>query len=226
MALEDFTTYTAGGAQIADVTVAANQLTCQLTEQDQAWVYDDKGAGHFTNAFEHHFITRATSYAINAYSAANWGVSNTPAEAYQAQIDNTREAVFLGWSGGDVQRLREPEDADWDDSIGLSEDTQYYIKVVRSGATGNTVTAYIYTGSIGGVLVDTIAIALTDNNQTYRYVYGMNARDEAAGTNETQYYNVYDLDLNEGAPPAGAVGLLLKETELGNSLFGGLIHVA
>ena len=28
------------------------------------------------------------------------------------------------------------------------------------------------------------------------------------------------------APPAGAVGLLLKETELGNSLFGGLIHGA
>jgi len=230
MALEDFTTYTAGGADIADVTITAFKCDVDCTEHDEAWVYDDKGAGHFGNSFEHHFQLTIRASGTDCYVMAAWAVANTIGEGTQGWLDNDREAVAISPDqSGDTRyiELREFEDGDLDYTFGVftpSYDEALYLKVIRSGAQGKTITCYVYTGSIGGVLKDTIVIALTDADQGYRYIYAVNTRDEAGGEDVQMEYDVEDLDLNEGAPPAGAARRLVGGGLAHSSpLLGGLV---
>ena len=219
---EDFTTYSTRGAEIGDVTITANKLDCNLTEEDDAGVYDDKGAAHFTNAFSHLVEITFRAAANTVKRMASWALTNTP-ESPPYWHDNVSESCYLACEcdGGGSRRLdlEESENNDFDASTNLGLNTKFYETIVRSGGNGEVLTVSIRKDSHGGELRDTIVITLT-NDRSYRYVHGVSSRDEAPGTSDDLQleYDIENLDLQEPGDEWGLAGAVAGSSAVAGTL--------
>ena len=106
MAIENFTTYTEVDPN-AHIGVAAAKLDIDgMTRDEEAYVYDDKGAAHFGATFEHDFDV--TPQAItNSPIAVCWAVSNVVDDDHDWDDANDQAVVLRLHYGGPDFRLKD-----------------------------------------------------------------------------------------------------------------------
>ncbi len=195
MALEDFTTYTEVDPN-GRYAVAANQITVtNLNRDDNAFVYSDKGAGHFGTTFVHNVDGRMDSgTSTNGGIGVFWDVSNTVADA-QTVLNGSGQIILvrLYWFTTRRILIQNGEPSASDQWIGVVLGTWYYCTAERTGDT--TFEFRIYSDSGRTTLIDTLTLSITVG-RAYRYVMGANSFD----TNQnTRLFNgaFANLDLNE-----------------------------
>jgi len=199
--IEDFTGYTEVDTG-AVLTVTSDTVAfSSMARDNSAYVYDDKGVGHFDGDFEHLLDTICSSVTDVAWYCV-WMVSND-ASSYANHVTNDYDLHAARWKG-DTRAFSIIEwngaSATTDTSTTLSTGTRYYLKVKRDEAVGTygTLYLYIYTDSGRTSLSDTLSITLTETND-WRYIYGINNKDDAADTHYASG-DVKNLDLQEVSP--------------------------
>jgi len=201
--IEDFTTYTEVDPN-AHISVTASAITgSDILRNEDAYVYDDKGASHFGN-FEF-LVTSHTDFSgTDQYSEVWFAVVGDEVDgAY-----NINYGLGMSWrrnSGPNYLTLRLSEQDNrsetHDNYTNRSYDTDYYITVSRSGTTA---VALVYSDAARTVLIDTLTI--TCLTTACQYIYGVQAYD--SNTSYGWFGEVSDLDLQEAVarvPRHGAI---------------------
>jgi len=181
MTLENFTTYTAGGAQIAEVTVASGTLIQgRAQEPSEAWVYADKTAGHFGRTFEHDFILTPRGYdSTGCYRNWAWGVSNN-VDSAQDHYSGTLQGldVFVEATGYNIF-LGNDETSEQSKLFNAAVlDTPYYLTVQR--------------GLIATIAATTIRTKCRGMVESYLYL------DRGAGQIGTTFTHTVEATLHWG----------------------------
>ena len=198
---EDFTTYTEQDPNDR-LSITANTITVTgLTRNEDAYVYDDKGADHFGATFEHLLDTQCSSSTEPYAASVCWAVSNLVDDA-QYWWANQSQAADVYWYNNPLEMIIVETEAQVSDtSVGLSADTRYYLAVERTGETA--LECRIYSDSARTTLVDTITVSLPSGRR-YRYVFAVNSYNTGGGFGDRAASgDVRNLDLQEGAPPTG-----------------------
>lgn len=196
---EDFTTYTEVDPNSHISKVAATITVTGMSNDEDAYVYADKGADHFGIAFTHLLETTLTAHgAGSATSGHFWALSNTLDDMW-GWYTNKNQACFLrhGYNSGTDAAyilLGETEDPYSQDSDTLAHSVPYYCTIARTGVNGVTLTAYEYTDAARTVLAASQSVTLTAS-RLYRYVFGCNSTN--SGSASSLSYTVSNLDLQE-----------------------------
>ena len=194
MATEDFTTYDEVDPN-SRITVTASKLDINaLYRNEDAYISDDKGAGHFATTFDHDVKVTQREAQFGALGVF-WAVSNS-VDDLNALITGNLESIVVYFYAGSPPTitLRETE-ASVFDTYTYTNETAYYCSAERTGDT--TMVLRIYSDAAHTSLLDTLAVAVPAGD-SYRYVFA--AMSYNTGTNLYLYYDVENLDLNEGAP--------------------------
>ena len=176
MVYQDFTTYEEVDPN-EHITRTASRVTfTDLTNPESAYVYKDKGAGHFTGDFEHKLDTLHSSMVRYSYVDV-WALSNSIGDRNES--GNCINVFWYGMDAGLTRALALQEKINGalftDYSIGLSVDTPYYLTIKRVAAT---LTCEIYSDSDRTNLVDTLTLIL-HAVLAYRYIYACRTLTEA-----------------------------------------------
>ena len=180
-----------------NVTVISAKVSWLALDRDEtSHVSDSKGAAHFGTILEHKFEcwrNNTTGVAVQYH----WVIANTQKDS-KSWVDDSDDWHGFDWEGtsnGNMYIVIGVDGSPTSDSWASPVDnTVYYVTVERDGTDFK---AYIYTGSHGGTLKDTLT--LTDNAQAYEYVFGLCSYDDATGDNYADGYTE-NLDLQEAAP--------------------------
>jgi len=205
---EDFTTYSTGGDNIGELTITENKIAINeslLGRNEDAWVYDDKGAGHFDGDFTHQLEIMATAQT-GGYGLFNcWILANAVGDAYD--LEQASESYYLIElvEYADVYtiyvRIYEGGSEVDSDSYSGSIDTLYFLTIARDhdggGSNKGRLTVTIRIESHTGEVQDTLTADSSAEQNTFRYIYGM-AGYNTGGTGQIKGY-VQNLDLNEEA---------------------------
>ncbi len=159
-----------------------------LDNSEEAWVYKDFTAGYFSGDFEFHTQVNNAAATGTFPASGLWAVANTVGTLSGINAVNG-DYISVSWrklGGNNFIILEESNNGSItnDTSTIVSGTTEYYLKIVRDETVGTygTVFCYIYTGSIGGTLIDTLVVTLTEK-QNFRYLYWMVARNDALSPN-------------------------------------------
>lgn len=202
MATEDYTTYTKLDPNSRFAVTAGKIAVVDLGEQEDAWVYDDKGAAHFGATFEHH-LNISNGDASQDAELLCWAASNV-IEDHAYWVDNNSQAVYskLKEKATDVMQvgLTESENAGADgyDFGNGTIGTPLWFEVERTSTTA--IVLRIYSDAEKLTLVDTLGPVTLTNGRTYRYVFGVNSKNSGAA--EAFTIDIENLDLNEAAAEA------------------------
>lgn len=165
----------------ARVAVADNILTISDLDTDiSAYVYKDFGAGYFSGDFEHTLKFRCTGY-VAVEEIYPWAASNSVGDIGALITANT-DLHALRWRNGTLALLEQNGAVQTSDSVSLSVDTDYYMRIVRDESVGanGTLYCYIYTDEYYTDLVDTLVVTLTESKD-WQYLFAMSARQDGAG---------------------------------------------
>jgi len=193
---EDFTTYTEVDPDgVVTVTATKVEVTAMLRGTN-SYVYDDKGAGHFSGDFEHLLEGYMSSSSVNYSRWGIWGLSDLT--NYEYDNSNGQEvgdfvSLLIKTGGYFVIDIGQDGYATYDRSVTLNKDTVYYLKIKR---VGTTFYCYIYSDSARTTLVDTLSCSVTV--RSYQYIYA--CCPEGGATGLAVYGYCQNLDLQEAAP--------------------------
>ena len=214
--IEDFTTYTEvdpnGRITVTSPKVAWADLSCN----EDAHVYKDKGVNHFAGDFEHLVENQLTSAAANAW-VVTWMVANDIDDwngLRGASLSHLAVYDFRGTSPAvePIWGIFEQDGASaYNDETptGLfSFGTTYYLKIKRDESVGTygTIYGYIYSDVARTTLLDTLTVALHTSKKDYRYIYGADTHNIALSTHYQTGFTE-NLDLQE----AGVIQKILSE---------------
>jgi len=188
---EDYTGYTKQDAN-GRYTVAANQLTVTgLTQQEDAWLYKDRGANHF-DGFSHN--VDAKQAAVLSYGGCDcWGLSNVVEDA-QYWHDNYSAALDVPFSGA-LLYMCNRETRSYSGQA-ITTGVPYYLTISRA-AGGTTVTLYIYTDAARTSLLASKSVSVAGANK-YRYLFGTNSVNSGVA-GRTISALLANLDIGEAA---------------------------
>lgn len=220
MAFEDFLAdYTEGGAE-GDVTIAQYKISWNDLDRDEyEYVYKDKGAAHFSGDFEHlfeiQFSDRANSPAIGFH-----GVSSAAKDMKALVVDDEDAQLVEHYSAQIKVLLIENGTDDESPHYTGSDSTTYYCTFERDDDGGGTsdglLTLEIRTGSHTGNLEDTVTIDCTAQLD-HRYCLAcISWRDNNSNYSADGF--IENLDLQEGAPPAGFNPWFIRSNKRGGKL--------
>ena len=188
---EDYTTYTETDPNNR-FSVAENSIeVTALSQNEDAYVYDDKGAGHFTD-FEHLVETNFDSFTGGDFPRlVVWGVANAIDDA--SGWATGLACYWLVYAGASNKRLYIEDTADGskDYANSLSYPLWHYLTIDRSSST---ITVYIRTGSHSGTLFDAISTSVSAAT-SYRYLYAASSWNVGNSRNITG--DIRNLDLQE-----------------------------
>jgi len=213
--LEDFTTYaevdpTGTGGESGHVQFTANHIDHYAIKNEDAYLYDDKDAGHFTN-FEHRF--RAKSDFGDSWSLGGiWMLSNEVDDPKGLDLAN-KDFILLffeeGSTGSHKILLRECDAGTFYDDIWTSPlaDTWYYFIVTKSGTSFSV---EIRTGSYEGSLQDTLTLTL-QNDYAFRYIFACTSWNSGSG--DWMNTDIENLDLQEGDGELYPENLIIRDLE-------------
>lgn len=194
MAFEDFTTYIEFDPAFNRISVnGANSVTGNaMTRLDTAYLYDDKGAGHF-GVFEHDHDCKPIASTSESSYAAIWGISNTIGDV--AAWSATYGLNVFVWRNATKPEFMLYERIGAgviDSTISLDWGTTYYCVTDRDAVP--IITTIVYNEAAHLTIKDTIfgACAAT----TCRYVFGT-ASFNTGTAGKSITFDVYNLDLNE-----------------------------
>lgn len=219
MAAENYTLYTESDVAGNRISIdSATQITITSftrNTDDNVYVYDDFGVNFFDGDIDadvDQMITGKTGvghvYSVmfaNAIDEAN-GLDNASAD-FQGVALNTAYQFFIRECDGGTLYT--------DATLAQSEDTQYYLTLVRDDA-GATLTCYIFDDAARTNLLDTLSLAL-HNARDFRYCYAVNTfKDALAGT-----WSGVINNLNLNLPATAAAPLIGGSLTTGSMLIGG-----
>ncbi|GAH55610.1 unnamed protein product, partial [marine sediment metagenome] len=102
MAIEDFTDYAEEDPN-TDITKTASRITTDTMRRDvSAYVYKDKGSGHFSGNFEHKVDVRLTAAGTNYGTVIHWALANSIGDEDEVAADGNNI---------NVQTVRSPTEA-------------------------------------------------------------------------------------------------------------------
>ena len=200
MAIENFTTYTVVEPNTI-FTVTAPKIEAENMDRDiDAYVYDDKGAGHFGD-FEHLLTAHVKSTSLHGAMCHHWVLSNDVDDANAASglhfFSNYSAGVYVRWAIGEGTGWCDPRD-EYDEADGWDKD-----RFVRLKRDGTSFTCDVYStealrdaGGDGDVCHLSVTVATT----TYRYVYGTSSHNSGNSEKDFDGYT-QNLDLQEVPPP-------------------------
>jgi len=199
MPTEDFTTYTEVDPN-SHITVTASKCeTLNIARNEDAYVYKDRGAGHFSD-FEFLFTVRTKTgghassivyVAVVGNSVDDWnGLTAGIGVKIQGDPNPPYTICLLGRNTTET-------------GYGCPDNTVRYCTLNRTGAT---VKLYIYSDAARTNLLTTLQITLNSaDNVSYRYVYGMQSGNDGYSYAFTGVY-IQDLDLQDVGIGFDAVG--------------------
>lgn len=200
MATEDLTTYTEVDPNSHITVITTRSTFANLDRNEDAYVYDDKGVGHFDGDYEHLIDVYLDSSDVDAHVIV-WGLANL--------VDDARG---IDDAGGDehLVRFTRSHAGYWlrmdemyagteyaGSAYGISLDTTYYLKIKRDESVGTygTLYLYIYSDAARTNLLATQTLTLHEK-EDFRYIYVT----QALNTNNTPYRTSgysENLDLQE-----------------------------
>jgi hypothetical protein len=197
---ENLTTYVEADPN-GHIEAAVDRVTFTgLSYDESAYLYKDKGAGHFGGDFEHRFqfmITGSTNFGrchpwMTANAVGDWLTLHAAAEDNLALRLHRDDPDF-------IFRLFEDNDLGWweDTLAGLSENTMYYVTVKRDEAVGTygTLYCYVYLDEGRTNLFGTLSLALR-KAVDFQYVYALSSEKSIYPDTTVSGY-VESLDLME-----------------------------
>lgn len=204
--MENFTTYTEFDNNNHINLVGTNHIDSTVKRNEDAYLYDDKGAAHFTD-FTHDFALKAQDLHAQALSIG-YMLANTVDDWYAIWGANgvhiaVSPQKFSGISNRNFVLYAKPTGGLQYDVTGqLSIGVWYYFRMVKLGTALN---CGIYStallrdagdGTDGDV--DNLTLTFTVD-QDFRYVYAVNTRND--GNTYQSDVDIEDLELNEVVAP-------------------------
>jgi len=224
MANEDFSGYTEVDPNSNIVVTSSRSTFTNLQRNEDAYVYKDKGAGHFDGDFEHLVTCLFDNYTSSGKSTI-WGIANEVNDMWY--FDDTQKDflwAFFYHGASNVLYLKEDGPAgSVSDSFAPSLDTPYYLKIKRDENVGDygTLYCYIYSDEARTNLLDTLSITLHAKID-FRYIYVTQSANQGTPNYLIIGYSE-NLDLQEEAPPVGAAIPVLSKDGIHSLVFGGQI---
>ena len=203
-AYEDFTTYTeedptGAGGESGHIQFTAYHIDHDAYRNEDAYLYDDKGVDHFGD-FEHLVDVRSDFLEEESYGIV-WMLSNDVDDLYGLLVAQKTTIVLRFDSFLSILQLGEKYGVGWyeDNSVALSADTWYYLKIVKSG-TSLVVGIYSTSGlrdAGDGTDGDVDNLALTlQADHLFRYNFACNTYHDDYTTNYMSN-DIANLDLQE-----------------------------
>jgi len=179
---QDYTGYTEKDTATV-LTVAASTITvASLDSDEEVYVTYDFTASYFSEDFEHtlNFECTATTGSEICYL---WAMCDTVDEI-GALITADTDLLTVYWTNATLTLLEQNGASGTDDSsaAALSEDTTYYLRIVRDESVGTygTLYCYIYTDPSYMTLVDKLTVTLTEK-KNFRYLYAVSGQGDGGG---------------------------------------------
>ncbi len=210
MAAEDFTSasWNSGTPQAdegAKFTVIAGKVSwVEYGRDETSYFYSDKTAGHFAGDFEH-LLEIEQANQLNNCKCLVWCISNTIGESFAVEAANG-DTINCQYYAANLymQENNTGSQVNGDKSYALTGGQERWLKIKRVEGGTSYVYCYIYDSAARDNLVDTITLTLSED-QDFRYIFAPMGSDDAS-VNQTADGYIKDLDLQEGAPPAGSPG--------------------
>jgi len=195
MTYEDFTTYTEVDPN-SHITKTANHIDHYAIRNEDAYLYADKGASHFTNFTHLVQVQSDFHYTSSSGLGVVWMLSNDLDDFYGLQTNNKTFILMCMQSSSSFKYIALYEgyggtlySSSW---TGAAANTPYYLKIEKSGTS---LTCKIYSDSARTNLLTTLSLTL-HGNWNFRYVFGCDSYN-----NGGSYYcnnDIDNLDLGEG----------------------------
>ena len=185
-AYEDFTTFTEVDIGADRIQKTANHIDHLAYANENTYLYKDYGIGHFGD-FTHKFqfkVDASTKHHSNVYLLANEiniSISLILGNKTHIKVFSYENKIYLRERYGGTSYT--------DYYTGVSIDTWYYIRVVKSGTSLNV---YIYSDSGFSNLIDTLSLTLQANH-TFRYLYPANTHNSSADYSANLDIDKYDI---------------------------------
>ena len=201
MVLEDFTTYTEVDGPGRFSVDSATQITITNADRDEdIYIVKDKGAAFFSADYEHWFTMQFAANAL--YQGTYWSITNTSgssAAACEGAGDDCHRVLIH--NGSNALYLQEFNNAvGTEDSMINASTITLYNKVIRDESVGanGTMYLYVYSDATRLILLDTLTVTLTEN-QDFQYLFAV-AGSNDGGTGRDWDGVMSDLSLfEEGA---------------------------
>lgn len=199
--VENLLAYTEVDPNNKITVTAAKSSWVDLTRNEDAYVYADKGVGHFDGDYEHLLEAQISLPTEQIAWAAHWVLANL--------VDDVKGIQDASGDAHYVFSIYHPTVPDYRLYLGelnggtattdygvILVDTRYYLKVKRDEAVGvnGTLYCYIYSDAARTTLVDTLTVTLTEK-QDFRYVYVTNTWNSAGDYDHDGFTE--NLDLQE-----------------------------
>ena len=219
---ENFTTFTEVDPD-AEISVAASVITfTALDRNNDAYVYKDAGAAHFSGNFTHNVDINFSSVGSSSLTYV-WALTNT-VDDYKGIDDASGDALSLRVYGNLgtpklilAQLNSGTEGSDSYNSFALS--TDYYITITRDMGVGTygTLYAYIYSDAGRTIPIDTLIETLAADVD-FRYVFGLlNYNSSNSGATYEATGTVSNLDLTEAADSIDSIDSPVLDAEQNNA---------
>jgi len=183
---EDFTIYTEVDGNNHITITNSTYLTFTSYNNEDAYLYYDKGTNHFSSNFQHKLDVRALSYLSGINRGCFWALTND-IDDIKGLSDNNKNCLLVFFqvsvAGSWSMRIRESySGSDYEDIGGVSVSTWYYLLIERSTST---FTCKIYDNATNRDLegtpeVDTLTITLQEV-VAYRYVFASVSENQGGG---------------------------------------------
>jgi len=206
MPTEVFTTYTEVDPN-SRITPTSSKVTWDsLTQNEDAYVYDDKGAAYFSGNFRIDFTVHHTA-GTQQRKLYVCNLANIVDDAYGiAAASGDMLGVSLGTgSGGDIRLILEERDGGTlhiDSPYAISADTDYYLSFVRDETIGTygTLYLYIYSDYLRTTLLNTQTITLSSSKKDFQYLYACQTFNSGDAATMSGYIEALEIVYNIATP--------------------------
>jgi hypothetical protein len=176
---ENFTLYTEVDPN-GHISKTSTDITfTNLDRNEDAYVYDDKDAGHFAGDFEHDIDIEITSNDAGTFFAS-WSMTNLVDDLNGIRLAGG-DALSITYSfpvGKFDIVLREIDSGTmYTDFLETSSylNIPFYLEIERDESIGTYGTLFcrIYSDSGRTTLIDTLSVALHTSKKDFQYIYGL-----------------------------------------------------
>jgi hypothetical protein len=209
MATEDLTTYTEVDPNSRITRTATRSTYAALQRDEDAYVYKDKGAAHFSGDFEH-LIAVYLDETTQGGLVGIWGLANLVDDTGGIRTASGDELIAFLFDSGGVRYIFLQEvlaGTAYTDLHTISLDTSYYLKIKRDESVGTygRLYCYVYSDAARTNLLFTLQLDLHEK-EDFRYIYVTQSWNE--GTTKPQSGYSENLDLQEGGEVKTASAIL------------------
>lgn len=194
MPYEDFTAYVEVDPNSHIGLVGTNHVDFKAYNNEDAYLYSDKGPDHFGTGWEHKIDVKYVSHSSYNTNAV-WMLSNDIDDITGLSTAG-KSAVYVNtrYSAAELMEICEMYLGSIysSSSFTMTAGTMYYLTVKRDGTA---FTCKIYSDSARTNLLATLSLTLNDAQPNHRYVFAANTNNN--GQNRWGDFDIENLDLQE-----------------------------